>query len=179
MTQPKSCGGLGFRDLELFNIALLSGQAWRILVSPEALSSRLLNAIYFPNSSIVNAELGFHPSQIWIAVLEGRGALTHGIIHRVGNGATTKVWDHNWIPWDSSLRPFVSLAPNPHILVSELADNTSSCWRMNILEKFFLSADVQATKNIPLCTSNVDDFLTWNFERNEAFSIWSSYRFWL
>lgn len=42
MTRPKNLRGLGFCDLEVFNLALLSRQAWRVLNEPHMLSARIL-----------------------------------------------------------------------------------------------------------------------------------------
>ena len=71
MTRPTYLGGLGFRDLELFNLALLARQAWRVLQDPSTLSARILKASYYPTTDLLSAELGSRPSQIWCAILEG------------------------------------------------------------------------------------------------------------
>lgn len=45
----KEEGGLGFKDLLAFNIAMLGKQAWRISQHPNTLWSQLMKGLYFPN----------------------------------------------------------------------------------------------------------------------------------
>lgn len=58
----KANGGMGFRDLGIFNQALLAKQCWRLWISPESLTARILRAKYYPNCTILEAQLGSKPS---------------------------------------------------------------------------------------------------------------------
>jgi hypothetical protein len=120
MIRPQDMGGSGFRDIELFNLALLARQFWHLLTQPASHSSRILKAKYFPNSSILDAQLGNSPSTIWRSILEGRDVMKQGIIKRIGDGKMTVIWNYNSIPRDFNMRPLVCRVAEPPMLVSEL-----------------------------------------------------------
>jgi hypothetical protein len=113
MIKPKHLGGIGFRDIELFNLALLARQAWRIVQDPNSLSARILKAVYFPDSDFLVAEAGSSPSQVWRSILEEKEVLLKGLIRRVGTSVDTNIRTMNWIPRDGMLRPLASVRPNP------------------------------------------------------------------
>lgn len=137
MTKPKSLGGLGFRDMEIFNLALLSRQAWRLLQEPDSLSARLLKAIYYPNTSIPEAELGSRPSQIWRAIVDGRNIMKLGIIRQIGDGSSTNIWTHSWIPREGFSKPVTSLVANPPRMVADLLDHNMAAWQEDLVRQVF------------------------------------------
>lgn len=91
LTQPKSCGGMGFRDLPLFNVAMLGKQGWRLLTHPDSLCARVMKGRYYPHTDFMLATRKKHSSHTWRAILAGREDLKKGLIRRVGNGTTTKI----------------------------------------------------------------------------------------
>ena len=109
----KFMGGLRFRDFELFNLAMLARQAWRMLQHPDTLCARVLKSIYYPTVDILEAELGGHPSQVWRAMIEGRDTLKQGLVRRIGNGESTLIWEHNWLPKEEFPRPLGCRSQNP------------------------------------------------------------------
>jgi hypothetical protein len=49
---PKSEGGMGYRDLHAFNLAMLTKQTWRLLINPNSLCATVLWAKYYPDGNI-------------------------------------------------------------------------------------------------------------------------------
>jgi hypothetical protein len=86
MTQPKSHGGMGFRDLRLFNQALLAKQAWRLIEKPQSLCARLLKAKYFPAGNLIDTAFIQNSSPCWQGIIHGLELLKKGVIWRVVSG---------------------------------------------------------------------------------------------
>jgi hypothetical protein len=176
MTTPKFAGGLGFRDIELFNLALLARQSWRLLQNPETLSARTLQAVYYPNTDMLNANLGAHPSQIWRSILEGRDIMRQGLVRRIGTGEQTRAWDENWLPRDEVRRPTTCLQNDAPQLVSDFIDSTTASWNLQKLQQYFLPMDIEVITAIPLSTRRMDDCWAWHFEKTGIFSVRSTYK---
>jgi hypothetical protein len=98
MGRSKAIGGLGFRDLVLFNKAMLAKQGWQILQEPSSLTAQILKAKYYPKNSFLQASLGSRPSFAWRSIANARSLLSKGLVWRVGNGKDIKVWGEQWLP---------------------------------------------------------------------------------
>lgn len=82
----KENGGLGFKRLRDFNIAMLAKQAWRIITNANPLVTDLLRARYFSNSNFLDAKIGRNPSYVWRSLLETQDAIKQGCRRRIGDG---------------------------------------------------------------------------------------------
>jgi hypothetical protein len=65
LARPKSHGGIGFRNLHIFNKALLARQAWRLIQFPDSLCARLLKARYYPSANLLDTAFIQNPSPTW------------------------------------------------------------------------------------------------------------------
>lgn len=86
MCKSKRDGGLCFRDLRAFNLALLGKQIWRLIENPNSLLSRVLKAKYFPHTSILDAIPKPGASFTWKSICAAKYLVNEGLRWRVGNG---------------------------------------------------------------------------------------------
>ncbi|KAK3230440.1 hypothetical protein Dsin_002321 [Dipteronia sinensis] len=95
-TLPKLCrgkadGGLGFRDLLIFNQVMLAKKCWRLVKNPDSLSTRVLRACYFQSSDFMTSASSSKGSFVWQSLCWGRELLEKGTQWRIGRGAAVSI----------------------------------------------------------------------------------------
>jgi ribonuclease HI len=176
MGRAKTMGGLGFRDLIMFNKALLAKQGWRILKSPHSLVSQVLRGKYFPHDSFLSAELGNRPSYVWKSLFFARELLEDGLVWRIGDGSNVKIWKDRWLP-----TPITYAVQSPpkvipeDSLVATLIDQEAHTWNLGLINSIFNPEEAKVIASMPLCPSLPPDKLVWQGTTDGIFSVRSAY----
>jgi hypothetical protein len=176
LTQPKLCGGMGFRDFRVYNQALLARQAWRLIHFPDSLCARLLKAKYFPAGHLLDTAFIQDVSASWQGVIHGLELLKKGAIWRIGSGSVVKIWRDNWVPCADSLKVSGMKERCRLKWVSQLIDPATRSWDEAIIRKYFYHHDAEAILQIKIPARPADDFVAWHFESNGVFTVKSAYR---
>lgn len=80
LCEPKEKGGLNFRDMKIFNEALLAKQVWRFHTNSESMVARAFKDKYYPNFPILEATLGHCSSLAWQSIWGAKAIIKEGII---------------------------------------------------------------------------------------------------
>jgi hypothetical protein len=176
MGRSKANGGLGFRDLVIFNKALLAKQLWRLLQNPESLVSKIFKAKYFPNASILEATVGKRPSFVWRSIISAKPVLIHGLMWRIGDGNEVRIWGDRWIPrpCNFAIQSLVRIL-QPQARVVELIDQDMKRWNGPLVDSIFQKDEADLIKNIPLSPLAPKDCLIWRCTSNGEFTVRSAY----
>jgi hypothetical protein len=105
MCVPKYQGGMRFRDLHYFNIAMLAKQVWRIVSEPDFLCASILKAKYFPDGDILN-----------------------GHVWRVLDGSHIDIWSDPWVLSSPNRRIATRRGNIVYSRVSDLIDDETERW---------------------------------------------------
>lgn len=88
---------LCFRNLELFNKALLAKNVWRIICFPTSLATRVLKASYFPDTCVLKAAPSRYASSLWNDLLWGHEVVCKGSPWQIGSGIEIDARNDWWI----------------------------------------------------------------------------------
>ena len=80
LCEAKEVGGMGFKEIEKFNDALLAKQVWRMINNPESLCHRVFKARFFPECSILDAKESKSGSYAWKSIIGARDVIRQGMV---------------------------------------------------------------------------------------------------
>ena len=164
LTKSKLVGGMGFRDLALFNDSLLAKQAWRLLHNKDTLFYKIFKARFFPHCSFMEAKESASGSYAWKSILKGREVIKMGSRFQVGNGKNIKIWQHHWLPIKHP--PLVTspiIESMKDAMVDCLIDEDTRKWDADMVDGILVPAKAALVKKIPLARSPIEDSLFWPF----------------
>lgn len=174
LSSSKSEGGMGFRDLKAFNLALLAKQCWRLVLNPSSFWARVLKGIYFPRDNFMNAKKGSRASWIWNSLLRGMDVLLASVRWQVGNGKSIHFWSDRWVP--NSPHFFVRDAKGPFNLDSFVADFiTGGRWNTSKLKDHVSAKAISDIISIPLSFTDAHDRLVWHYTSKGNYTVKSGY----
>ncbi|QHO05742.1 putative mitochondrial protein [Arachis hypogaea] len=103
--RPRIQGGLNFKDLKAFNLAMLAKQGWRLLTRPNSLIYKVYRSKYFRFTDFLRAEVRNSPSWGWQSVLEGRKVLEKDILWKIGRGTSVRIREDSWVSKFTAITP--------------------------------------------------------------------------
>jgi len=120
LSAPKIHGGMGFKDLSVFNLAMLGKQGWKFITEADSLVTRIFKARYFPNGTFLTAKIGHNPSYVWQSIMGARFIVRGGAKWSIGSGASIPILNEPWLTNGECIRSDI---PGAHF-VSNLNINS-------------------------------------------------------
>lgn len=170
-------GGLGFRDIKDFNVALLAKQVWRLHLHPHTLLAKCLKANYYPDKDVLKASVGYNPSYSWRSIQSAINIINKGSCWRVGNGESTMIWEDSWLPHQNGFKILTQGTGSPSVLkVRDLLEGSPTIWNKDQIDRTFLDFEGITVQQIPLINEDTPDQLMWMYENNGHYTVKFGYR---
>ena len=173
---PRFSGGLGIRNVGLFNQALLMKKVWRITQNPQLLLSRVYQTsrisyglqifrrrrLSWGHRSLLYAETLFNDNCRW----------------KVGNGQHLGIVSHKWLPDHQPMfKDTTPLATVRHLKVQHLLLPDNQGWNIRKINSLFEQTTTRCIKGLelPHC-STVSDIQIWPFTYSDTYTTKSGYQ---
>jgi ribonuclease HI len=174
--KTRESGGLGYRELEAFNLALLAKQGWRLLSQPDTLVARVYRAKYFVGGDFLASSLGRGPSFAWRSIWNARSLLQEGLQWKVGNGENIRIWGDRWLP-NTQTHTIQSLVCvlDGEAKVYALFNHAVNWWNVPLVESIFPKDVAALICGMVVSPRSQVDKVIWAGTKNGCFSVKSAY----
>jgi hypothetical protein len=177
LTIPKAMGGMGFRDFQAFNMAMVAKRGWRLIQNPGSLVARILKARYFPKSSFINSNLGNNPSYAWKSLWKSREVLRKGCRWVVGDGRSVRVMEDTWVRGGQSWWVSSPQREEVHdMTVNQLLLEGERRWDVHKVKNLFSVEMAEKILSMNICQDVREDRLIWDGDKNGLYTVRAGYR---
>ncbi|EEE56362.1 hypothetical protein OsJ_05493 [Oryza sativa Japonica Group] len=166
----------GFEDKYLGLPTPEARQAWRLIAEPNSLCARLLKAKYYPNGSLIDTAFPSNTSPTWKGIEHGLELLKRGLIWRVRDGRTTKIWRNRWVAHGEKVEVIQKKNWNRLTYVHELLIPGTNAWNEALIRHVATEEDANAILKIHVPNQETSDFPAWHYEKTCLFSVRSAYK---
>ncbi|MBA0669344.1 hypothetical protein Goklo_007316, partial [Gossypium klotzschianum] len=172
MCHPKGMGGLGFRDLRLFNITLLGRQVWRLIHCKDTLCYKVLSAKYFPDGNVFLPKCMDKPCFTWQSIAQAAKILNEGFGWTVGDGKNINIWHDNWgLEGLSGKSICMDKSMVKEVYVRDLFNESKDGWDRERVLMIYGDFMRDQICNIPIIHNGPNDRRTW-FHNPHGKIIW-------
>lgn len=174
----KCNGGLRFRYLHGFNVALFGKHTWSFCTKPNSLVARLFKARYFPNDHILNAKKRYGSIFIWTGIWEGKEQLRKGFRWILEDGKDFQAFRD---PWLKGKVDFCVEDDHVNVIRTEKVCNYFHLdikeWDVHKIMHDFHNADIQFVLRTKIPQNNVKERIAWNDSTTGMYTVKTGYQF--
>jgi hypothetical protein len=171
----KYIGGLCYRDLDCFNMAMLAKQCWRLLKYLDSLAARVMCEKYYLGVDFMESTLGKRHSFAWRSIWQAKPLLQEGLMWRVGNGSNIKLWEDKWISATSHKIQDPIRVLSRDVKIADIINPEANWWDIPLIKQFFSRETVGKICSILISPQLHEDKLIWAWTNNGLFLVRSAY----
>jgi len=177
LSTPKIQGGMSFKNLSAFNLAMLGKQGWKFITEPGTLVAHIFKAHYFPSGSYLTAQVGHNSNYVWRSIMRARFLVCGGARWRIGSGASISILNEPWLPNGGFISSDISGAHFVHnITINSLMNLYDKSWNEQVVRQVFSDDIANKILHTPLIYQVEEDRIIWKAEQHGHYSVRSAYR---